>query len=108
MDHRKTTLLFVLCLCPTLAGCGFIAAPIAGTATSAAQLTVKGADQGIHYSKIAARASVALGKDAVGGVATAANSVAEAAANVANATLSGLRPARSDEASQLHEQFRGR
>lgn len=112
MHCRLTRFLLVLWLGSLLTGCGFIAAPIAGTAATAAQLTVKGGDQGIHYSKQAAqasaefgknaaRASLSLGKDAVGGVAAAANTVADAATNVAKAAVAAVRPASIEEANAL-------
>lgn len=86
--HRRYTLSFLfLGLASLLGGCGFAVAPIAGTATTAAQLTVKGADKGIHYSKEAAR------------------TVVEAAGNVTDAAATGLRPVTSEEAAALHERF---
>ena len=79
MRHRYALTLLSLCLASLLGGCGFVAAPIAGTATTAAQLTVKGADKGIHYSKVAAK------------------NVVEAAGNVSSAAANGLRPVTSEE-----------
>jgi len=116
MQNRHVFSLLTLCAATLLGGCGFIAAPIAGTAATAAQLSVKGADQGIHYTevaagagihygKVAAIATVDAGKAAAGGVAKAANTVVEAAGNVADAAVSGFTPATSAEARALHEQF---
>lgn len=90
MLRRYTLPCLLLGLVSTLGGCGFVAAPIAGTATVAAQLTVKGADKGIHYSKAAAR------------------TVVEAAGNVTDAAATGLRPVTSEEAAALHERFSDR
>ena len=115
MHHRHASALFCLCLTGLLSGCGFIAAPFAGTATSAAQLSVKGADKGIdyskqaaeagiHYRKVAATTTVEIGKGAVGGVAAAASNVADAAGSA----LEGLRPATSEEAKALHDRFSDR
>jgi len=90
MHHRYAFCLLTISVASLLGGCGFIAAPVAGTATSAAQLSMKGADQAIHYGK------------------EAASIVVEAAGNVADAARSGLEPATSDEARALHEQFSDR
>lgn len=87
MNHRHSIAVISLCLTGQLSGCGFIAAPIVGTATAAAQLSVKAGDTGIYY-----------GKQAAGGVAAAANTVVDAA-------MQGLRPATSEEATTLHERF---
>jgi len=119
MLHRYAHPLLAIGIVMLLGGCGFIAAPIAGTATVAAQLSVKGADQGIHYSKeaadagvhygkVAAIATVDAGKAAAEGVAAAANTVVEAAGIVTDAAISGLRPATSDEARAVHERFSDR
>ena len=90
MRHRYALTIMSLCFASLLGGCGFVAAPVAGTATTAAQLTVKGADKGIHYSKEAAK------------------NVVEAAGNVSSAAANGLRPVTSEEAAALHERFSDR
>ncbi len=100
-----------------LSGCGFLLAPVAGTAATAAQLSVKGADKGIEYSKQAADksidlgrqaagASAELGRKAVGGVAAAARSVATTAADVSAAAITVLRPATPEEAAALEQRAR--
>lgn len=66
------------CLCLSLSGCGFLLAPVAGTAATAAQLSVKGADKGIEYSK-------------------------KAAADVTTAAITVLRPATREEAAALEQ-----
>ncbi len=105
------------CLCLSLSGCGFLLAPVAGTAATAAQMSVKGADKGIAYSKQAADksidlgrqaagASAELGRKAVGGVAAAARSVATTAADVTGAAINVLRPATPEEAAALEQRAR--
>lgn len=102
------------CLSLTLNGCGFLLAPVAGTAATAAQLSVKGADKSIDYSKKAADKSInlgrraagesaELGRKAVGGVAAAARSVATTAADVTTAAITVLRPATPEEAAALEQ-----
>lgn len=107
-----STLAFGLSL--TLSGCGFILAPVAGTAATAAQLSVKGADRSIEYSKQAAdkgmeygkqaaAISAELGRQAAGGVAAAARTVAATAVDVTGAAITVLRPATAAEAAALEQ-----
>ncbi len=94
-----TTLAF--CLALLLSGCGFLLAPVAGTAATAAQWSLKGADKSIEYGKDAAAISAEPGRQAAGGVAAAARSVATTAVDVSAAAIDVLRPATAEEAAAL-------
>lgn len=114
-----------VCLALPLSSCGFVLAPVAGTAGTVAQWSVKGADKSIEQGKEAAAASAQfsrkaatasvelgrqmasasaeLGRQAVGGVAAAARSVADTAVDVTGAAISLLRPSSAEEAEALEE-----
>jgi hypothetical protein len=66
MTRNILHIALAFCLALLLSGCGFLLAPVAGTAATAAQLSVKGADKGIAYSKQAADKSIDLGRQAAG------------------------------------------